>query len=199
MRQRLGQIDETTAQQIKKQIAEAEKLKAEQEANEQKLITSTIAKQEELYKPQIEQLERSNLAQSQTIQSFLEDQALGQVFSKNNGSDFYSFKSLIPQYWKPEYTDIEDKFSPGGTRKEVKRFVKLDGSSITDSQGVELNVAQLMQQANKGNFGGPLKYCFKEFNAASGDGFYQGSTGQSGIINPWSKDHWNVTAQGENA
>ena len=61
--QTLGQIDATTAEQIKRQIAEAEKLKAEKEEQEQRLITQTIDKQKELYEPQIKQLEESNLKQ----------------------------------------------------------------------------------------------------------------------------------------
>ena len=191
-----GQLDANQAEQIKQQIAEAERLKSEKEQTEQRLITSTIAKQEEIFKPQIMQLEQSNLAQAQTIQSFLEDQALSQVFSTNNGSDFYAFKSLFPQYWKAEFVDIEDRFAPGGIRKQVKRFVKVDGTPVTDESGVELSINQLFQQANKGVYGNPLKASFNEFNAASGDGFYQGATGESGIKNPFTEQHWNVTAQG---
>ena len=192
----LGTLDATTAIQIQQKIQESERLKAEQETFRRTLIAETESTLKSQYEPQIKTLEQSNIALTNTMASILEQQALSAAFSRNNGSDFQAFAALMSSRLKAEFFDVQDPASPTGMRKELRRFTRIDGSTLTDAQGVELSVQQVFRAANAGDYGSPMKATFNEFNQSTGDGFYQGSTG-SDIQNPWSKAHWNLTAQGK--
>lgn len=194
----LGKLDANTAQQIKAQLEETERVKAEQERFRASLVEEKTAELEAKFLPQISRLEQSNVSLSQTLESFQRNDALARSFSRHNGENFPEFAALLSVAGlTPEFTEVADPLSPTGERKEVKRFTKPDGSAITDEQGKELEISEIYKKSNQGGFGASLRATFRDYNQASGDGFYQGSVGSSDIKNPWSEKHFNLTTQGK--
>lgn len=193
----LGNLDQTTALQIKKQIDDAEKAKEQQQKFIEDVTAKTRIDLENKYKPQIDQLSQANTLYSHQLKSLLEQQALNESLATNNGSDYVSFASLIHGRLRVEYTELEDPTSPTGKRMKLHRFLNQDGTPIIDDGGRELGLVEVFKAINQGKYGAPLKACFHEFNQSNGDGYYQGSNNGSDIVNPFSEKHWNLTKQGE--
>ncbi len=69
--------------------------------------------------------------------------------------------------------------------------VKRDGESVTGHQ----DQIKALVEAEDSKFLFNIEEKFKFKGAKPGEGG-AGSTGSGGIVNPWSKDHWNLTEQG---
>ena len=192
--QSLGNLSETTAREIRQQLEEAQRVKAEKD----QLIAEAVLAEQQKYLPQIQQLEQSNLTLTQTLESFQCNQALSSAFGANNGGNFAEFAALLPVAGlTPEYIEVNDPISPTGKSKKLKRITQVDGSAITDKQGKELIPSEIFREMNTGRFGSAIKATFQEYNQSNGDGFFHGESNGSPQENPWSKTHWNLTKQGQ--